>query len=300
MCRHEEAMVFQPVSQDDPINMNKELGDASLAGVAVGRSPVCAGPFGDELLPSEHEATSPSRAGHDKHELDDDEKVAHRAEERRTHVATLAYSAVHLWKMTMTVADDDAERATINRNQRARLAALRREVSSLIAEEKKTAEEEAERKPLEDLIFRLQVEIAWLEQEVSTEEARVRKSFYNADEAMRMWEKTLREAQKVTRYNIEGTRCRYKKNVSCEACKTHFLPRNSICKCTQVRYCSKKCQNYDWEYGHEEAHILARLKKGLMKEVKEAKKTAPSTIHVPLEARRLLLEAKKASSSTKG
>jgi hypothetical protein len=124
----------------------------------------------------------------------------------------------------------------------------------------------------------LQVEIARLHEEVSTEEQRVRHTFYNADEAMRLWEETLQKAKKVDRYNIEGTRCRYKKNVSCGNCNTHFLPRNTICTCTQVRYCSKKCQTQDWEYGHKEAHIRARKeKKGLLKEAKEAKKASSST-----------------------
>jgi hypothetical protein len=258
-------MAFITVSEEDIFSMNQELRDIGWTGLDSEDSESWAtGSFEKEKSFSEEEAKNlPAGKG---------------AEERRRKVVTLADGAVRLWKTTMTVTDDDAERATVNRNLRARLAALRVEVGGLTAEQKKTGEVQSKGKPLEKLISRLQAEIAMLEEEVSTEEQRVRLTFYNADEAMRQWEETLKEAKKVDRYNIEGTRCRYKKNVSCGNCNTHFLPRNTICTCTQVRYCSKKCQTQDWEYGHKEAHIRARKeKKGLLKEAKEAKKASSST-----------------------
>jgi hypothetical protein len=276
-------MAFHAFPEDDLFIMNQELRDAGLEEfpVELDSESWATGSFEKENSFSEVEAKNlPAGKG---------------AEERRRKVVTLADGAVRLWKTTMTVTDDDAERATVNRNLRARLAALRGEVGGLTAEQKKTGEVQSKGKPLEKLISRLQAEIAMLEEEVSTEEQRVRLTFYNADEAMRQWEETLKEAKKVDRYNIEGTRCRYKKNVSCAACNTHFLPRNSICTCAQVRYCSIKCRNHDWEFVHMEAHKRAlKEKRQLLLDDKQAKEAQ--------EANRLLLEAKKnkASSSIKG
>jgi hypothetical protein len=227
-------------------------------------------------------------------------------EERRRHVVTLAYEAVHKWKKTMSVADDDAERATAHRCQRARLAALTREVVGLAAEGKAAADE-AERVSLAEKSARCQGEIARLEPELHVEDARRRQELTHADEAMCLWREAVREAKKVVRYNIEGTPCRYKKGSCCEVCSTHFLPDSSKCrKCMKVSYCSKACQKIDWNLGHREVHRRSsQEEERLLQESKAAKEAVEAAIRGGFSSYEAGLqlqdkEGKEASSSMTG